>query len=186
MTTRYRGIGAQMAAADRQRLEREKAGQVEKVGRLTIFREDSPRPWVKIWRGQQAQPFANYLFSTVEKREAWIAAQKEADRDFASQQQMWRAKKRSTEMQALALVRVGDILYTTWGYDQTNVDFYQVIRKTTSRLVIREIGDEVTETGFMCGDALPVKGAYKGPEQLIVPGKFSRWEGRPVRCSWYA
>ena len=49
----------------------------------------------------------------LEKRnEAKIAARKEA-------------KERSAE--AMKLVKVGDVFSCTWGYDQTNVDFFQVV-----------------------------------------------------------
>lgn len=35
---------------------------------------------------------------------------------------------------------VGDILYTSWGYDQTNVDFYRVTRVKGKTVYVREIG----------------------------------------------
>lgn len=35
--------------------------------------------------------------------------------------------------------RVGDILVSSWGYDQTNVDYYQVIAVTKASVRIREI-----------------------------------------------
>lgn len=187
MPKRYRGLGAQMAAADRQRIETEKASQVEKVGRLTIYREDGSKPLVKAWRGGQVTPFAFYMFSSVEKREAWIKAQIAAEGDFEGQRQEWRAKRRGAEMQALALTKVGDILYRSWGYDQTNVDFYQVTRKTGARIAVRPISDEIAEqTGAMCGNTMPVKDAFKGEEELVVPGRYSKWEGKPVFTSWYA
>lgn len=35
---------------------------------------------------------------------------------------------------------VGDIMYTSWGYDQTNVDFYQVVRVRGRSVYVCEIG----------------------------------------------
>ena len=35
---------------------------------------------------------------------------------------------------------VGDVLKYSWGYDQTNTDFYQVVAKTAKTITIREIG----------------------------------------------
>lgn len=35
-------------------------------------------------------------------------------------------------------VKVGDIFYTSWGYDQTNVEFYKVVRATKSSVWIQE------------------------------------------------
>lgn len=36
-------------------------------------------------------------------------------------------------------VKEGDVLYSTWGYDQTNVHFYQVTRKDKSKFFVREV-----------------------------------------------
>jgi hypothetical protein len=38
---------------------------------------------------------------------------------------------------------VGTILYTSWGYDQTNVDFYVVIQSNKSTLWINEISGKM-------------------------------------------
>jgi hypothetical protein len=35
--------------------------------------------------------------------------------------------------------KVGDLLYRSWGYDQTNVDFAQVVRVSGDRVEVREI-----------------------------------------------
>jgi hypothetical protein len=37
-------------------------------------------------------------------------------------------------------VKVGDIFYTSWGYDQTNVEFYKVVRATKSSVWVQETG----------------------------------------------
>ena len=40
-------------------------------------------------------------------------------------------------------LQIGSILYTSWGYEQTNIDFYQVIELIgTSTVVLREIAQE--------------------------------------------
>jgi hypothetical protein len=43
---------------------------------------------------------------------------------------------------AEATVKVGDIFYCSWGYDQTNIDFYQVVELSASGKTakLREIG----------------------------------------------
>ena len=37
---------------------------------------------------------------------------------------------------------VGSIWHTSWGYDQTNVEFFQVVRETAGSIVLRRIGSE--------------------------------------------
>lgn len=39
----------------------------------------------------------------------------------------------------ISSTKPGDILYCSWGWEQTNVDFYQVIDKNKSKFVIREL-----------------------------------------------
>lgn len=40
-------------------------------------------------------------------------------------------------------LQIGSILYSSWGYDQTNIDFYQVIELIgTSTVVLRELAQE--------------------------------------------
>ena len=36
-------------------------------------------------------------------------------------------------------MKIGDLLYATWGYDQTNVDFYQVVSVTPKTVTLREV-----------------------------------------------
>jgi hypothetical protein len=63
------------------------------------------------------------------------------------------------------LPRKGDILVCSWGYDQTNVDYYQVVDVTAKSIRIREIQAKVDH-----GDAnsstvkkFPVKDAFVRP-----------------------
>jgi hypothetical protein len=67
--------------------------------------------------------------------------------------------------------KVGDILVSSWGYDQTNVDFYKVTKLSPSgkSVTIVRINSEVTGTGFMCGTSVPA-----------VPHEVSEYEGEPM------
>jgi len=40
---------------------------------------------------------------------------------------------------------VGSIWYTSWGYDQTNVDYYEVTRETKASVWLRKIGAFVSD-----------------------------------------
>jgi hypothetical protein len=70
------------------------------------------------------------------------------------------------EMAPAPQAKVGDILYTSWGYDQTNVDFYQVVRVKGSAVYVREIGanfhDSLATRGADYVSA--VRGAFIGAE----------------------
>ena len=45
--------------------------------------------------------------------------------------------------------KVGDILYSSWGYDQTNIDFYKVVKVSEFSVWIQELGKKIVEiTGW--------------------------------------
>ncbi len=96
------------------------------------------------------------------------------------------------------LFAVGDILVSSWGYDQTNIDFYQVVKVTKATIGIRVIRSTVTETGYMSGQSEPRPGVFDSDELLTKrPNKFGyvrmnsfsgavKWDGKPRYVSWYA
>lgn len=58
-------------------------------------------------------------------------------------------------------VRVGDIFTSSWGYDQTNVYFYQVVAlKGTKTAILKRIGADSTENGWLQGTCMPVPNAF--------------------------
>jgi len=58
---------------------------------------------------------------------------------------------------------VGDILYSSWGYDQTNVEFYEVVAITAKSIKVREIAQTSTSNGVGSDNVMPVKGKYIEP-----------------------
>lgn len=108
-----------------------------------------------------------------------------------------------------APVHVGDIYCMSWGYDQTNVNYFQVVSLTAKGFRIREIDHKhVPGTeGFMCAQVTPVPGQFKSSSQWV---KDQAGEGVLIRrqaasftiagryyvkrvaansqtyCSWYA
>ena len=62
-------------------------------------------------------------------------------------------------------LKVGDVLVYSWGYDQTNIDFFKVVGLTKTMVKIRQLKSVVTETGFMCGDSIPTN-EFKSDEVI--------------------
>jgi hypothetical protein len=56
--------------------------------------------------------------------------------------QVLEAKK----IESMADVEIGHILVSSWGYDQTNIDYYKVIRKTAAMVELRAIGQNYVES----------------------------------------
>lgn len=64
----------------------------------------------------------------------------------------------------------GDIMHHSWGYDQTNCDFYQVVGVKPHSVVLRKIAARTVpeSEGFMSETLMPVKDAFieKGTQAL--------------------
>ena len=77
-------------------------------------------------------------------------------------------------------VKVGDIFYNSWGYDQTNIDYYEVVRVTKSgkSVYIREIAQERISNNAqgMSAVVAPVAGKFIGPE-MVKRVKMTTWKG---------
>src|SRR5262245_42898269 len=62
--------------------------------------------------------------------------------------------------------KVGDILHDSWGWDQTNNDFYQVIAVTARSVLVRHIKSEHVDRspdGY-AGHVVPLPGRFYGEE----------------------
>lgn len=64
---------------------------------------------------------------------------------------------------AFAATKVGDVFVASWGYDQTNIDFYEVVAKTAARVKVRPIGSVVVESTRFSDAVAPAKGNFTGP-----------------------
>ena len=123
-----------------------------------------------------------------------------ADLERAEQYKAERkAKRDAARKEAIANVAEGDLFVASWGWEQTNVDAYQVVAKKGASVVLREIALESIEgsEGFMCDRVRPVKDAFIGEEiKKRIAGKhinvddvrcaFPAEEGKDFYRSWYA
>lgn len=96
-------------------------------------------------------------------------------------------------------VKVGTIFYTSWGYEQTNVNFYEVIELVGKcTLVLQELEQIRTPDGYgLSGNTNPVPSSYIGNpfRKRINSDGFIKisscqlgmiWDGRTLSYSQYA
>jgi hypothetical protein len=84
-----------------------------------------------------------------------------------------KGKQRADKAAWINPLKVGDLLYTSWGYDQTNVEFYAVTRVSGKRVWIREIAGDSESTGYMqekCWPKLPITFVGEETMHLAQPG----------------
>lgn len=80
--------------------------------------------------------------------------------------------KKPEEIKRNHNVKVGDIFYTSWGYEQTNVDFFQIIElRGASSAIVREVHlpiTEETDVSSMSSDRV-----YGIPDEILPPATTS-------------
>jgi hypothetical protein len=111
-------------------------------------------------RAQNAYEGCAKWFRTSEKRRAWLLRLFE----LACTTQQNRTERHARKTAARAkphAFKVGDVLESCWGYDQTNIDYYEVTRLIGLQMIeYRKIAAEIEETGWQSGKCVPNIGEY--------------------------
>ena len=111
------------------------------------------------FHGRANKPDFHHTFKTAERRATYIGEYLEGRKRRAAYM-----AERKSKTQAPHSLTVGAILHTNWGYDQTNVEYFQVTRVIGPHTVeLRELQQERTETGFMSGRCKPKPGVFCEP-----------------------
>ena len=148
------------------------------------------------WSGKRTNPDFNIRFLTEARRREHV------DQYIEGRRKTLEAKQEAKLAQAAPhTIDVGTIVYNTWGWEQTNIDFYVVTRRSARFVWLRPVKATTTETGSMCGHKAPLE-----PTQVVenygeTQRKVSRWrgdvtinfghgvgyvyDGTPKSCSWY-
>lgn len=115
--------------------------------------------------GKAIKPAWNYSFRSVEHMQKHIDEWAAGLKSHAAY-----VAERKAEAAAPHSLKVGDVLHSSWGYDQTNNDYFQVTALVGKRMVeIRQIANDYRETGFLCGKSKPVPGKFIGePMRKLV------------------
>lgn len=176
----------------------EKGASVEEYKTLVIVRDYTreDRPIVKMWRGNAFNAFSNYYYRSIESAERTITETKKSEDSREAWKAERKAKKQAVNNQD---IEIGAIFYDSWGYEQTNIDFYQVIDKIGKRtLIVKEIASQsIRATGPMSDEVKAVKDAFTSEEMKVMltdNDSFkikgyrwaSKWDGRALHRSWYA
>lgn len=171
---------------------------------VRVLRGDNP-PTVKIWPPKAIKPAANYRFRSPEQRQQFIDRYM-SNHDAHTAAVVERRQSRGGTPEQKALVKVGGIFVYSWGYDQTNVDYFQVVevKGGGSTVVIRKIGGSLVPDmvpGPMAGYTTPNADQFLEREEpmtkrvrfdgngpfLSMDYSIARlWDGRPDYRSWYA
>ena len=126
--------------------------------------------------GRQSKPMHHFWYNTEDERNAGI------ERSFDYRRKHCAAKKQRKEEAERAGrgLEVGDILSSSWGYEQTNVDFYQVTKLIGKKTVeLCRIASREKSTGTLSGECWPEPDVF-----VDVPFKKRAANGRVQICSY--
>lgn len=143
----------------------------------------------------------NYYFRTAERMAEFLKNFVEGENKaiIAKEARKLETKKRKEEF--VNSVNVGDLFVSTWGFEQTNVDFYEVVEKKGSTVTVREIAAARVEgseySHGMADEVVPVKGEYIGEPMKKRLNQYGfnvnsfasarkTEEGKKQYRSWYA
>ena len=162
-----------------------------------VYVTSKGRPAAIAFHGKAAKPDWHHVFPGEAARERAVRNFFEGRKQDADR----RAKRRAEAAKPHGL-EVGHVLVASWGYDQTNIDFYQVTAIVGRCMVeVRAIGQADASTGkeaWATGKAMPALDAFKGePLRRRVDGQRRSvriddcrtayvWDGRPKSWTAYA
>lgn len=76
--------------------------------------------------------------------------------------------------------QVGAIIDSSWGYDQTNIDFYRIEKRTNQTVWLMPMRSKhVEDTGWLQGKKVPSEPKSLGDYE--VGCSQSRWDGKLIR-----
>ena len=99
-------------------------------------------------------------------------------------------------------IKIGDIFYNSWGYEQTNIDYYQVVKATKKTISLRRIkgtAEDYNNSG-MTGSVIPLKNNFVDNEVIRKTpylynndwwikfdyGASRKWNGEAMNFTNYA
>lgn len=149
----------------------------EGVDAVVYWYESKGRYAAIAYHGQATKPDWHYWYRTQESRQAKTNEHFENIASHAQRMQE-RAEKRKAYRHTL---QVGDVLKASWGYDQTNIDYWQVTAVVSGQTVeLREIGSISRDTGWLQGECVPAPNKFLGD-----PMKKRVTEGNCVKFASY-
>lgn len=100
-------------------------------------------------------------------------------------------------------IQVGDIYYASWGFDQTNIDFYRVMKTNGKSVWLSDMGNTyVNGNSCWAGNVIPDGNVTQNPKEwlcrrigrmgshIYIRGESNRylrkWDGIPKYESHYA
>lgn len=115
---------------------------------------------IQAWKPKATKPAFGYRFKSIEAGAKYVAEFVASYEKSQAAKAAWKAEKAGTP-EDLAKITVGMIFRNSWGYEQTQVDYYQVVTVKGKSVTIKAIAAEsVGATSHDSDRVKPVKDAF--------------------------
>lgn len=161
---------------------------------LTIIRYIiDGKPVAAIFGARGYRPQMHSRFGTSDYMETTIQKYKDYELEAIAS----KARRAAEGEERAAGIKAGTIFYSSWGYEQTNIDFYVVLERKGQFVIVQEVGQNREETGFMSGNCTPdvsrkigepmrKKISQHATLNMASYSYCSIWDGRPQHYTSYA
>lgn len=123
-----------------------------------VYRNLKGSPCVVLYAGKATKPAGHYSFRKPEALERAVVEFFTARRRVVA----YRAEETAKRNAYRNDYQVGEILVSVWGYEQTNVNYYEVTESKGQMVTLRAIAQESQDTGWATGQCAPSPGAFIG------------------------
>ena len=122
---------------------------------------DAKRPCARVFFGKQSKPVVACYYRNENDREGAVKRAFEGRRRHAKIIADNRVEAKTAEN----TIKIGDLFRASWGYDQTNINYYEVVAKTAKTVTVREIAQETTYDGpTMIDFSVPRSWQFQDPQ----------------------
>jgi hypothetical protein len=139
------------------------------------------------FQGRARKPLWFYYFKSEQRRRKQIEDTIERRKKVLERKE----KQRKERAEFQHSLQEGDFLYTSWGYDQTNVNFYQVTKVISGKTIeIREVAKKIVKSSPPQDYVAPISNKFIGSKMRKKVGMgdtvkiesyahASKWDGKP-------
>ncbi len=122
-----------------------------------------------------------YYATETERAEAckvWMLKADELEADKQTKMQARRDAKKAESANAKKGFKVGDIVYSSWGYEQTNIDFYRITKRTKCFATLQPLGSSVVNSPQWAVDNVVPGGELTGKQGEPFRGRIGVYGGK--------
>jgi|TARA_R100001132_G_C3238478_1_gene70197 glycerophosphoryl diester phosphodiesterase len=157
---------------------------------VAYINKEGEEPFAMLFAGKRSKYDKYYGFETAERRDEYVAEFFNNIKSHNDSKKKRKAEKAEALTENVKNAKAGDIYYTSWGYDQTNVDFYEIAEKVGAKsFMVQAIGSIVESSEPPCNYVVPDPSVKKGKPKLKRMGAYGfsfssfetafKWNGEP-------